>query len=123
MTVVHEVEQMHLAMLCSILLLNSQTGCLGQGIAPSLPAFYNAAVEGLKIPLMWAAAAQRPIWPACGGADIAHHPNWAPYAELACQAGLAACWSQPILSADGQVLGTLPSIIASHIPRPPPILC
>jgi diguanylate cyclase (GGDEF)-like protein/PAS domain S-box-containing protein len=107
MTVVHEVEQMHPAMLCSILLLNSQTGCLGQGIAPSLPAFYNAAVEGLKIgPDVGSCGAAAHRGQRVVVADIAHHPNWAPYAELACQAGLAACWSQPILSADGQVLGT-----------------
>jgi PAS domain S-box-containing protein len=38
--------------------------------------------------------------------DIATHPYWAPYKELAFQAGLGSCWSQPILSATDKVLGT-----------------
>ena len=118
LAVVREVEDIHPAMLCSILLLNPQTQCLGQGIAPSLPAFYNAAVEGLKI---------GPNVGSCGAAaysgqrvvveDIAQHPNWQVFAELAQQAGLAACWSQPILAASGQVLGAF--AIYHRVPRAP----
>ena len=40
-------------------------------------------------------------------ADIQTHPNWAPYKELAAQAGLASCWSEPVFSSRGKVLGTL----------------
>jgi PAS domain S-box-containing protein len=39
-------------------------------------------------------------------ADIATHPYWAPFKELAARAGLGACWSQPIFSSSGRVLGT-----------------
>ncbi|MBU1776503.1 MAG: PAS domain-containing protein, partial [Gammaproteobacteria bacterium] len=38
--------------------------------------------------------------------DIMTHPYWTPYKELAAKAGLAACWSEPIRSSFGQVLGT-----------------
>jgi PAS domain S-box-containing protein len=38
--------------------------------------------------------------------DIAHDPLWAPFAELAGRFGLKACWSSPILSRNGGVLGT-----------------
>lgn len=101
------VEQLHPAMLCSILLLDDTGQRLGQGVAPSLPDFYNAAIN------------DTPIGPgvgSCGTAafsgervvveDIAVHPYWVNFKALAAQAKLAACWSQPILSSAGRVLGT-----------------
>ena len=39
-------------------------------------------------------------------ADIATDPLWDDYRDLAAAAGLAACWSVPILDSDGAVLGT-----------------
>lgn len=104
---VRGVEQFHPAMLCSILLLDDQGQHLGQVVAPSLPIFYNAAMEGVEI---------GPGVGSCGTAafsgervivnDIAAHPYWANFKALAAQAGLASCWSQPILSSAGRVLGT-----------------
>ena len=38
--------------------------------------------------------------------DIQTHPNWALYKNLAAQANLASCWSEPILSTSQRVLGT-----------------
>ena len=38
--------------------------------------------------------------------DIATDPLWADYRDLALAHGLRACWSTPILSLDGKVLGT-----------------
>jgi signal transduction histidine kinase len=38
--------------------------------------------------------------------DIAVDPLWADYRELASAYGLRACWSRPILSSQGAVLGT-----------------
>ena len=104
---VRGVEEIHPLMLCSILLLESDGRHLGKGVAPSLPDFYNAALDGVEIGLGVGS---------CGTAaftgervvveDIATHPYWAPYKELAASAGLGACWSQPIFSSTGQVLGT-----------------
>ncbi len=101
------VEQLHPQMLCSILLLDKSGEHLITGAAPSLPPAYNQAINGVKIGLAVGS---------CGTAaftnqrvlvdDIATHPYWAPYKELAAQSGLGACWSQPINSAKGQVLGT-----------------
>lgn len=101
------VEQLNPEMLCSILLLDSEGKHLTNGVAPSLPEFYNAAINGVAI---------GPSVGSCGTAaftaqrviveDIASHPYWAPYKELAASAGLRACWSQPIFSTAGNVLGT-----------------
>ncbi|NTV70465.1 MAG: PAS domain S-box protein [Azonexaceae bacterium] len=104
---VRGTEQLNPAMLCSIILLDSDGKHIEKGIAPSLPDFYNKALEGLAIGQGVGS---------CGTAaftgkrviveDIATHPYWAPYKELAASAGLGACWSQPILASDGRVVGT-----------------
>jgi PAS domain S-box-containing protein len=76
-------------------------------VAPSLPDFYNAAIEGIEIGLGTGSGGTT----AFSGArviveDIATHPYWARYKELAASAGLVSCWSQAIRSSSGQVLGT-----------------
>lgn len=101
------VEQLNPAMLCSILLLDSERKRLVTGAAPSLPDFYNTAVDGIKI---GASAGS------CGAAafsgkrvvveDIATHPFWKSARELAASAGLGSSWSEPIRASSGQVLGT-----------------
>ncbi len=106
-SVVRGVEQLNPAMVCSILLMSHDGKHLGNGVAPSLPDFYNHAIDGVEIGMGVGS---------CGTAaftgerviveNIATHPYWSPYKELAAQAGLGACWSQPILSSAGKVLGT-----------------
>ena len=104
---VQGVEEIHPLMRCSILLLDAEGRHLGKGIAPSLPDFYNAALDGIAIGAgvgscgTAAFAGERVIVE-----DIASHPYWTPYKDLAASAGLGACWSQPIFSSTGQVLGT-----------------
>ena len=109
------VEQLQQNILCSILLLSDDGRRLEHGIAPSLPDFYNAALEGIEIGVgvgscgTAASTGERVIVE-----DIASHPYWAPYKELAARAGLGACWSQPFHAANGQVLGTF----AIYHPQP-----
>ncbi len=106
-TIVLGVEQLHPSMLCSILLLDGAGRHLGKGVAPSLPDFYNAALDGVEIGVgvgscgTSAFTGERVIV-----TDIATHPYWTPYKELAASAGLSACWSQPIRGTSGRVLGT-----------------
>lgn len=105
--IISGVEQENPSMICSILLLDDAGKHLVLGAAPSLPDFYNAAINGIKIGIGEGS---------CGTAaytnrrvivdDIANHPCWASYKELATKASLAACWSEPIRSTQGQVLGT-----------------
>lgn len=105
--IVQGVEQLNPAMLCSILMLDTSGKHLGKCVAPSLPEFYNAAIDGIEIGIgagscgTAAFTGQRIIVE-----NIATHPYWATYKELAARAGLGACWSQPILSSSSQVLGT-----------------
>jgi diguanylate cyclase (GGDEF)-like protein/PAS domain S-box-containing protein len=93
--------------LCSVLLLDGDGKHLFTGAGPSLPAFYNEAIDGLEI---------GPGAGSCGTAaylaerviveDVMTHPHWKPYAKLAKRAGLRACWSEPIIASNGRVLGT-----------------
>jgi len=105
--IVRNIEQENPAMLCSILLLDDTGHHLLNGVAPSLPDFYNTAIDGIEIGMGVGS---------CGTAaftnrrviveDIQHHPYWVSYKALAAKAELGACWSEPIQSKQGQVLGT-----------------
>ena len=100
------VETQSGQMLCSFLLLD-QEDRLRLGAAPSLPEAYNQAIDGVLI---------GPQVGSCGTAayygktvvvtDITNDPLWANFRDLALAHQLKACYSQPILSSDGQVLGT-----------------
>jgi diguanylate cyclase (GGDEF)-like protein len=106
-SVVLGVEADNEEMLCSILLVDESGEHLLVGAAPSLPAFFNAAVHGTPL---------RGGLGACGEAvltrsrviveDIRSAPSWVEYRDLALQAGLGSCWSDPIISTSGAVLGT-----------------
>ena len=101
------VETLASGSLCSILLLDPNTNCLRHGAAPNLPVAYATAIDGIAI---------GPSVGSCGTAayraervtvcDIAADPLWADYRDLALAHGLQACWSVPILSSAGRVLGT-----------------
>lgn len=107
-TLVAAVERVLPGMICSVLLLDAEKQTLHLGAAPGLPDFYNDAIEGLRI---------GPEVGCCGAAayhrhrvvarDVATHPNWTLVRELATRAGLRACWSEPVISLSGDVLGTL----------------
>jgi diguanylate cyclase (GGDEF)-like protein/PAS domain S-box-containing protein len=92
---------------CSLLLIDSAGDHLLQGAAPNLPDFYNNAIDGMKIGHgrgscgTSAFTKERVIVE-----DITTHPYWADFADLAAQAQLGSCWSEPILSQDGTLLGT-----------------
>ncbi|MFD4789710.1 SpoIIE family protein phosphatase [Streptomyces sp. NPDC058459] len=93
--------------LVSVLLADADGRHLRHGAAPSLPDFYNQAIDGI--------AAGDGVG-SCGTAahrrqsvivsDIATHEYWTDFRELARKAGLAACWSTPVLARDGSLLGT-----------------
>lgn len=105
--IVRGVEQEQPSMICSILLLDSEGKHLLTGAAPGLPDFYNDAINGIEIGIgagscgTAAFTGQRVIV-----ADIQAHPYWAAYKEITSKAGLGACWSEPLRSASGKVLGT-----------------
>lgn len=101
-----EVENFAPEVLASVLRVDEQ-GHVHPLAAPSLPESYSRALDGVPI---------GPNSGSCGTAaylgepvlcsDIEHDPRWADYKHLALPLGLRACWSVPIKSSTGRVLGT-----------------
>lgn len=93
--------------ICSVLLLDDTGTRLMHGGAPSLPPAYNHAVHGISI---------GPRVGSCGTAahfdrqiivpDIATDPLWSDVRDVALAHGLRACWSTPVHSDAGKVMGT-----------------
>ena len=91
---------------CSIVLLDDDGATIRHGAAPSLPRDYVQALDGLKI---------GPKVGSCGTAmywgkpvivsDIDVDPLWDEFRGLALGHGFRACWSTPITSPEGKVLG------------------
>lgn len=105
--IVAEVEKEDASARCSILLLDAEGKHLLNGAAPGLPDFYNQAIHGLAIgPKVGSCGTAAYLAKRVIVADISTHEYWQPYTALAAQAGLGSCWSEPILSSQGKVLGT-----------------
>jgi diguanylate cyclase (GGDEF)-like protein/PAS domain S-box-containing protein len=103
----HLVESQLTAICGSILLLDDDGIHLRHGAAPSLAAAYTKAVDGTQV---------GPKAGSCGTAvyrretvivaDITRDPLWEEFRELAMTHGYRSCWSTPIMSHQGAVLGT-----------------
>ncbi|MEW4570319.1 PAS domain S-box protein [Tautonia sp. JC769] len=100
---------------CSVLLLDADGKALRWAATPSLPRAYRDAVEAV------------PVGPGCGSCgtaahsgevvvaeDIAADPLWERCREGPLAVGLRACWSVPIRSSAGGVLGTF----GTFLPEP-----
>lgn len=94
--------------LCSFLLLDKNGVTLRYGAAPSLPEAYNQAFDGMTIGPYAASCGTAAYWgEAVIVEDIENHPVWTDFRDLALSYGLRACWSRPICSTQGKVLGTI----------------
>lgn len=100
-----QVEALLPDVICSVLMIDA-AGLMRPLAGPRLPRAYSAAIDGV---------AAGPLAGSCGTAaynrtdvavtDIATDPRWADFRHLA-PPGLQACWSSPILNADGVPVAT-----------------
>ncbi len=89
----------------SLLLLEGRR--LRVGLANSLPAAYNAALDGVEIgPQVGSCGTAAHHGRTVVVADIHHDPLWRDHQEFVRPFGLRACWSVPVRGASGAVLGT-----------------
>ena len=101
------IEAQSEGMICSVLQLSEDGKHIRHGAAPRLPKIYVQAVNGAPI---------GPKNGSCGTAmyrgqpvivtDMLTDPLWEDYRELAKLSGLRACWSTPIFTGHGKVLGS-----------------
>lgn len=101
-----EVEMLAPDIVCSVLTVDRE-GRLHPLSSPSLPESYSSSLDGAKI---------GPNLGSCGTAayrrepvavtDIATDPLWEEFRDAVLSLGLYACWSTPICSGRGRVLGT-----------------
>jgi PAS domain S-box-containing protein len=103
------IEGLSSGSLCGILLVDPAGNRVEHGAAPSLPQKYNEAIHGRLLtpdggPCGMAACLKKQVV----AADLASDTRWDTYEwrALAMSHGLRACWSTPILSSIGNVLGT-----------------
>jgi PAS domain S-box-containing protein len=105
----------------SVLLLDEDCHHLRHGAAPSLHAAYTKAIDGVRI---------GPKVGSCGTAvyrrepvivtDILSDPLWEDYRELVAVYGYRSCWSTPILSPQGTVLGVF-AMYSMSVREPTPV--
>jgi PAS domain S-box-containing protein len=92
--------------ICSLFLLDDDNRFC-YGVAPNLPTAYLQLHEGIAIGegvgSCGTAAARREVVVV---SDLATDPLWQDYRQIALRYGLHACWSNPIFSSDGRVVGT-----------------
>jgi len=113
-------QQSSVELITSIAFVDEANHRLRHGVAPGLPAEFVAAIDGAQIApdvASWGAAAYfgSPVYID----DIAVHPNWQRWRDLALKHGLRACWSTPIKGTDGGVLGVFSNYYrVRHLPSP-----
>jgi GAF domain-containing protein len=101
------IEAQSPEMVCSVLQISDDGNHVKHAVAPSLPESYVKAIDGSPI---------GPKHGSCGTAmfrgkpvvvtDIFKDPLWEDYREYAAAIGMHACWSTPIMSSKGKVLGS-----------------
>jgi formate hydrogenlyase transcriptional activator len=112
------VEGLFSGSFVSIMLLNPTDNRLWYVSSGGLPRAYTEALDGVAV---------GPSEGSCGTAayrnepvivpDIATDPLWSQYRDIAHAHGLRACWSTPIRSSAGQVLGTF-AILSGQVGSP-----
>ncbi|WP_339764761.1 EAL domain-containing protein [uncultured Hoeflea sp.] len=91
---------------CTIASIDS-AGLIHPVAGPSLPQTYGEAIEGLPIgPKVGSCGTAAYLGTPVEVTDIATDPLWEGFTELVLPLGLKACWSSPIKSAEGRVVGT-----------------
>jgi PAS domain S-box-containing protein len=116
--IIRLIEGLSPNMKASIHLLDKSGQHLGYGVAPSLPEGYMRLIQGEPI---------GPLAGSCGTSaytgqiviveDISTDYRWVNYAKVAMPFNLRACWSMPIISRQGKVIGTF-AMYYDHVRKP-----
>ncbi|SFQ17915.1 GAF domain-containing protein [Nitrosomonas cryotolerans] len=107
-TITREIEAEDPDWRCSILLLSTDGRHLWVGSAPSLPESYSDTIGSIALNTDIDVSGHAVfIGKRTIVKNIQTHPYWVYFKEVAREADLMSCWLEPILSAQGRVLGVL----------------
>ena len=105
-SLITNMELGHEDSLCAILLLDGKSAHIGSIVAPNLPLDFRHTLEGAPVDACLAACAEavsrrsRVII-----SDISEDPHWFRISNSLQKIGIKACWLEPVISTDGDVLG------------------
>ena len=93
---------------CCVMTLDPVAECLRMAAAPNLPAIFHAEMDAIDVqssptPCAWASEAKRPVFLS----SFSDQELSSEFRNLATEVRIDACWSQPILNEESEVLGTL----------------
>lgn len=116
--IVETVEYLSNDSYCTIMLYEKEHNWLRLAYASQLPSSFQQQVDHFPVKLNHAS---------CGHAaytkktkitkNIETDPKWENWKSIALKHGIHSCWSKPILSTDGELLGTF-AIYHSHVREP-----
>ncbi|NGZ95199.1 MAG: hypothetical protein CV089_03530 [Nitrospira sp. WS110] len=101
------IESHTASMFCSVMLGTGDGAHLLSAAGPSLPEEYNQLAHGIPIgPNVGSCDSAASFRKVVIADDITTNPLWKDYASVPLTYGIKPCWSQPILSSTGTLLGT-----------------
>jgi signal transduction histidine kinase len=116
--IIGKVEGFYPGMRCAIMTLDNDGSSLRHLAAPSIPDWYCKAIDGIEIgPGGHCCAVSAFNRRRIVVENIEADPLWLEVDGRSAEAGLHACWSQPVFSMSGDLLGTFAAYHAQpHVP-------
>lgn len=114
-------KQSNSGVLASFMLIDEEEKHLLHGAAPRLPESFNEFIHGIPIgPEVGSFGAsaymRQPVWVG----DIETNPLWDKFKALALSNNLKACWSCPVISSEGMLLGVFLLYYPEKLEEPDP---
>lgn len=105
--IVRGIEKLNPGMVCTVMLLDPENKFFSKCVANDLPIFFRTIISRAEIGVGFGSCAAAVFTGERVVVDnIATHPYWISLKDIAFQARLGACCSQPIRSSSGELLGT-----------------
>ena len=107
---------------CAVILLDKGKKRIFHVVAPSLPTLFRESLEGIEVEYGMGYCAKS----ICLGRrviieDVGKHPFWTKYRDFSKKIGMNACWAEPMVASNGEILGVFAMYFEN--PRSPKSAC
>jgi len=107
---------------CAVILLDKSKKKIFHVVAPNLPALFRESLEGIEVEYGMGYCAKS----ICLGRrviieDVGKHPFWTKYRDFSKKLGMNACWAEPMVASNGDILGVFAMYFEN--PRSPKNAC